>query len=721
MPAPQATGAAAKAAEKQEVKGYFETTGFERWNRIYSDSEAVNRVQRNIRIGHQKTVDEVLRWQATLGERPVNGDWTPFSFARSAACGFGWDWGPRVPGVGFYGARFDCWSATRITGVSVSQRWNADGTVTVRVEPQGEFDRSRLVCIVREREGAMRVECDARGEATIRAPRLWTTWDRGSNAGAWWNAMVGVRDERGAFKPIATSRFALRRVELDSSPDSVGRRFRFILNGEPLFARGANLIPPPLGARHEFDWFAEMRRYRATGFNMVRVWGGGNYLPDGFYEACDELGILVWQDFMFACATYPEDDPMPALVAREAREQVARLCAHPSIVLWCGGNEDVLAWQGWGFRERLAPGQSWGIRYWQEILPGACAELDPTRPYWVDSPWSGSLERHANDPDHGDRHTWDLKLDGCRGLVPRFTSEFGHQSPPPPSLATLREEFPEPLLAAGSDALRLRQKAWGGDDAQYKPYLAARFADARDAREYVAQAQLLQARAMDVAMRWLRAGAPRSMGALIWQWNDVWAGHSWSLVDVAGRAKPAWHAVRRACAPRMLTIEPVDGRPQVVLCDDRAFGGADCLGATAVVERVDFLGRVRGGAPVALVPHEECGLPAATARGAVPESLLAGADPARELLVAWIPDEPDLPRAHWFLAEDAELALPPPALERGAEGRMRANRLIREFWIEGDHDLAPGDSWRTLLPGDEVVLAAGARWWSANHFAKIDG
>jgi beta-mannosidase len=464
-----------------------------------------------------------------------------------------------------------------------------------------------------------------------------------------------------------------------------------------------------------------MRRYRATGFNMVRVWGGGNYLPDGFYEACDELGILVWQDFMFACATYPEDEPFASLVAREAEHQVARLSRHPSLALWCGGNEDILAWWSWGWKDRLKEGQSWGRRYWLETLPAIVAARDPGTPYWAESPYSGSMEIHPNDPDHGDRHTWDAeaKIEGYRAILPRFSSEFGHQSPP--TLATLREEFPEPLLAVGSEALRLRQKAWGGDDFQYKPFLDRRFRAARDFAGYLAQAQHLQARAMDVAMRWLRAGAPRSMGALIWQWNDVWAGHSWSLVDVAGRAKPAWHAVRRACAPRMLTIEPIDGMPQVILCDDRSFGGADCLGATAVVERVDFLGRVRGGAPVALVPHEECGLPAATARGAVPESLLAGADPARELLIAWIPDEPDLPRAHWFLAEDAELALPAPVLEQGSEGRMRANRLIREFWIEGDHDLAPGDSWRTLLPGDEVVLGAGARWWSANHFAKIDG
>ena len=690
-------------------------------------------------------VAEVLRWQSQLGPRPVNGDWTPFCFARSAACGFGWDWGPRVPGVGFYGARFDCWSEVRLTGVGVSQRWNDDGSVTVRVTPQGDFDPARLVCIVREREGPARVECDARGEARIHPARLWTTWDRGgSNAGVWWNAMVGHRDEQGAFKPIATSRFAPRRIELDTAADEVGRRFCVVLNGAPLFARGANLIPPLLGARHEHDWLGEMRRYRETGFNMVRVWGGGNYLPDAFHEACDELGILVWQDFMFACATYPEDEPFASLVAREAEYQVARLSRHPSLALWCGGNEDILAWWSWGWKERLAEGQSWGRRYWLETLPTIVARVDPGAPYWAESPYSGSMELHPNDPDHGDRHTWDqeAKIEGYRSVLPRFSSEFGHQSPPcwPTIVEKCLDATRDPARMAAADlidALRLRQKAWGGDDVQYRPYLDARFAPARDAREYAAQTQHLQARAMDVAMRWLRAGAPRSMGALIWQWNDVWAGHSWSLVDVAGRAKPAWHAVRRACAPRMLSIEPLGGFAQwrggaleVALSDDGAFTAPEAFAQTRAccrVERMDFHGRVEAEAFVDLAPHAEAGLSAATLRGRVPEVVLEGARAGQVLLVATLMPEPGgvrrggsaLERAVWFLGGDSALALPEPRFTHTKDG-WRAECVIREFWTEADDadaSFLAHDSWRTLLPGDLVQPPGAVAWWCANHFA----
>lgn len=687
-----------------------------------------------LELRFRSPVAELLRWQERLGARPVNGDWLPFSFARSAACGFGWDWGPRVAGVGFYGARFDCWDRQRITGVSVSQRWNPDGTVAVRVTPRGDVDRARLVCVVRERVGSQRVECDANGEATVTPTQLWTTWDRGTNDASWWNAMVGVRDERGAFKPLATTRFAPRRIELDVAADAIGRRFLFRLNGEPLFARGANIIPPLLGARHEHDWLGEMRRYRDTGFNMVRVWGGGNYLPDAFYEACDALGILVWQDFMFACATYPEDEPFASLVAREAAHQVARLSCHPSLALWCGGNEDILAWWSWGWKERLKPGQSWGLAYWTKTLPAAVAAHDPGTPYWTESPYSGSMEVHPNDPDHGDRHTWDqeAKIEGYRRVLPRFSSEFGHQSPP--CWQTIVEEcLDEPRVPSKMtaqdlvEALRLRQKAWGGDDAQYRPYLAARFAPARDAREYVAQAQHLQARAMDVAMRWLRAGAPRSMGALIWQWNDVWAGHSWSLVDSAGRAKPAWHAVRRACAPRVLSIEPIGGFEQwkggaleVVLSDDAALrrnhpDGGEFLRGDVLIERIDFLGNVRARAEAPLTPHGEAGLPPATGRARIPAAMIEAAHVAHEMLVARVIGEPALLEATWFFADDSALRLPEPTVSALGGGVHRAASVVREFWIE-EPAADTVDSWRTLLPGDEFVLPEGARWWCANHF-----
>jgi beta-mannosidase len=680
-------------------------------------------------------VAEVLRWQSLLGARPVNGDWTPYNFSRSAACRFGWDWGPRVAGVGFRGARFECWDAARLQPLSLAQTWSDDGACTIALGIDGEHAECRVAATLTSPEGVVTELAEGVRAVTVRPSKLWQPWTLGDRANTAWRVDVAAFD-RGMLADAVEARIAPRRVELDTSLDNIGRRFRCIMNGTPIFAKGANLIPALLDGTQVRDWRAEMYRYRSTGFNMIRVWGGGHYMPHAFYRACDDLGILVWQDFMFACAMYPEEEPFASLVAQEAAYQVRRLSSHASIALWCGGNEDLLAWWSWGWKERLKADQSWGRKYWLETLPAAVAAHDPGTPYWAESPYSGSMDRHPNDPDHGDRHTWDAeaKIEGLRRVLPRFCSEFGHQSLP--NYVTLEEALPLDALHIGSDALALRQKATGGDAVHFTPELDERFAKAKTLREYAAQTQHLQARAMETGVRWMRANAPRSMGALIWQWNDVWAGHSWSLIDVAGRAKPAWHAVRRACERKWISIEPVrvgeSGTLEVVLGDDRCFADPswfERLRVFACIRRVDFSGVVRAEEKVALKPHAECGLPAATLRGVVPESLLAGADPTRELLTAHIEGAPKLSRATWFLAPDAALQLhaasfePAPELQaRRAEAEvLRATTVIREFWIEAraaSSACCKEDSWRTLLPGDIVELAPDEHAWTANCFTR---
>jgi beta-mannosidase len=400
---------------------------------------------------------------------------------------------------------------------------------------------------------------------------------------------------RGAKERIVR-KIGLRTCELDTAADEHGSQFTFRVNGVVVPVTGANWSPAslvPCATRDDRTVERLIDLAAAANLNMLRVWGGGIYEHDCFYEHCDEIGMLVWQDFMFACATYPEDAPMMASVEREAQQQVERLASHPSIVLWCGGNEDVLAWQSWGFRERLAPGQSWGIGYWAELLPRICAELDPTRPYWVDSPWSGSLDVHANDPDHGDRHTWDLKLDGYRSMVPRFTSEFGHQGPA--NMQSLREALGDAALVIGSPALALRQRATGGDAPQYATFMEAAFRPARDFSEWHWQAQLLQARAMETAITWLRAHPERSSGSLFWQLNDVWTGHSWSIIDGKMRPKPAYHAVRRAAAPKLVTMQPVGVADASGACALRVVLVNDTVSrwnAHVIVRRIDVHGKI---------------------------------------------------------------------------------------------------------------------------------
>ena len=744
-------GASVGAAASQFVQHRFDVRGVLR--------EGANEVRVRVRA----PVPYVLAEQERLGARPVNGDWTPYPFVRKSACNFGWDWGPRVPTSGMPGdVRLECWGPARIAAVRplVTSCDARQARVEVRVALELDAGAAaagvRVRCELRmppreanaepdhrkksERRPAKLVqlaEVDASGHAVavfeLERPERW--WPRGFGAQPLHTLHVDLATPDGSLLEPAgerqrtVRRIGLRSCELDANPDEFGTRFAFRVNGVHVPVVGANWIPAslfPVHGRDDSTIDALLDRAVAANLNMLRVWGGGIYEHERFYDRCDELGMLVWQDFMFACATYPEDDPMPALVDREAREQVSRLCGHPSIVLWCGGNEDVLAWQSWGFRERLAPGQSWGIRYWQEILPKACAELDPTRPYWVDSPWSGSLDRHANDPDHGDRHTWDLKLDGYRTMVPRFTSEFGHQAPP--TLRSIREALGDAALRIGSPELAVRQRAWGGDDAQYAPYLAAAFHPARDFSEWLWQAQLLQARAMETQIAWLRANPARNAGSLFWQLNDVWTGHSWSVVDARMRAKPSFHAVRRAAAPRLVTIQPID---------DPAAPGTKVLSAVLVndthskwsarvhVRRIDAAGATLAEVqvPVTVRPRS------VDASIDVLAIVGAPADPSVEAIVVDVASHEDairddVPlvdrdrmRAWWWFAQDVARPRTEPhfdvSVQRSVSDwyvRIHARTIVRDLWIEPEGDWVEcSPNLLSLLPGEKVQVAVRMR------------
>ncbi|MFO0784463.1 MAG: hypothetical protein U0636_12365 [Phycisphaerales bacterium] len=703
----------------------------------------------------------------------MNGDWTPYPFIRKSACRPGWDWGPRAPNSGINGpVVLEEWSGARLAEVRpLVTQCSADLAVVevhVRVEHDGAGRAAPLrVHAALDGPDGRRVEVEgsvevgglggrsaggSAGEAAGRSagggaasarcvlrmevpnPMRW--WPRSHGSQPLYDLRVSLHPQADAWR----RRIGLRSVALDTGADAAGSRCAVVVNGQPVFCVGANWIPaslfPVLAERSRVDTLLELAC--EAHLNMLRVWGGGVYESEWFYERCDELGILVWQDFMFACATYPEDLPFPAQVEQEARHQVARLSSHPSVVLWCGGNEDILAWQSWGFRDRLKPGQTWGRHYWLELLPRVCAELDPTRPYWPESPWSGSLELHANDPDRGDRHTWDLKLDAYRTMVPRFCSEFGHQSPP--NLRTLQETVDagaggardasgsggansangtSGALFIGSPQLAKRQRAWGGDDAQYAPYLAEWFGTCETFEQWLYRAQVLQARAMETAITWLRSNQPRCMGALFWQWNDVWAGHSWSAVDVALRPKPFWHALRRAAAPRLVSLQPLGPGgvedPARSLCVALVNSTPQPWRAHVRVARVDGAGAVLAQGEDRVEVQPWCVDASVSVR-----SLVGG--PAQmdgEAVVAGVVGMDDA-AAWWWWCKDAALQGRRGALDVQLHGsgeewevHLSARGLVREAWVEPEGNwLTAEPNLLTMRPGQQatvrVRLAPGA-------------
>jgi beta-mannosidase len=674
-----------------------------------------------LRIAFRAPIVYAETQEAERGARPVNGDWGPYAYMRKAACNFGWDWGPQVPTVGIWRPIYvHAWDDARLRAVRpLVTRADAErAVVEVAVDVETAVPGARTIRAVLTApdgsvsEGTADVVDDA---ATVRLvvdrPALW--WPRGLGPQPRSRLDVALLEaERtldGWSAPIG-----LRSVRLDTTPDEHGSAFAIEINGEPVFCKGANWIPNQLFPSDDSGRRTRERIEQAAAaeMNMLRVWGGGIYEEDAFYEACDELGILVWQDFMLACATYPEEPPYPALLEAEARHQVERLSRHPSIVLWCGGNEDILAYESWGWKEEMDPALTWGRTYWLELLPRVCAELDPTRPYWPDSPWGGSEDRHPNDPDHGDRHTWDARIEEYRDLVPRFVSEFGHQGPP--CYATWLDAVGAEGCVIGSAAARHRQRAWGGDEREYDEPIAAWFGPPASFDAWHACAQLLQARAIALAIEWLRVNRPRCMGALFWQLNDCWAGHSWSAIDVAGRRKPLWYAVRRAFAPRLLSIHPVEGRPTLFAANDERTAWT----GTVRVRRLDFDGEVRAETSVDLnVAPASAGVVADLV-----DAVGAPEDPRRELLRAEAAGHPPVT---WFHRRDRDLALPAPRFTTETEGdgattllHVRAETVLRDIIIHADRiepdtsvdeqlvTLVPGETWTFRLTGPGTLEPA---------------
>lgn len=389
---------------------------------------------------------------------------------------------------------------------------------------------------------------------TIENPALW--WPLGVERGrrTLYRARVVLR-HGGETVAETDDIFGLRKAELLSQTESGDQPFTFKINGEGIFARGAIVVPPhAFWARITPAECIDLVDQAATAnLNMLRVWGGGTYLPDAFYRRCDELGIMVWQDFMFSRAEYPESKEFWALCQAEARHQVRRLRNHPALVLWCGNDGSELT------AERN--GGNWqaqsGTRLFVKLLPGICEKQDPSRPYWRSSPFGGS---QPNSPDAGDFHG-PSSDDGWQPGDPieetrvRFVSEFGCQSLP--GMQALRAGTKADDARLSHPGFASRQKHAGGNERMLRQ-VASLIRLPETLEELVYLSQWVQAHALAGAIDQWRAGKPFTMGTLIWHLNDCWPGITWSVIDYLNRPKLAFWAMREAFAPLTPALLPAD-------------------------------------------------------------------------------------------------------------------------------------------------------------------
>ena len=639
-----------------------------------------------------------------LGERP--GAYAePYQYLRKMACSFGWDWGPTLVTAGIWRpVRLERWSTARIARVRP--------LVTVedgvgQIELAVDVERSRVEAPLTLEASAGGVRARARidgtaGTVRLRVPdvRLW--WPRGYGEQPLYDVELTLSHGDEALDAWRR-RTGFRTVELDTSADAHGTGFTLVVNGERLFARGVNWIPDDV-----FPSRITRERYRhrleqaaGAGVDLVRVWGGGIYEDEDFYDACDELGLLVWQDFPFACAAYPEEQPLRGEVEAEARENVVRLMPHPSLVLWNGNNENLWGFRDWDWEQGLA-GDSWGEGYYLGVLPRVVAELDPTRPYTAGSPWSGSWRHHPNDPAHGTHHSWEVwnRADYAdyRRDVPRFVAEFGWQAPP--AHATLRRALPGEDPAPDSPGMLHHQKAEDGNG-KLERGLARHFAVPEgdfDRWHYLTQVN--QARAVAAGVEHWRSHWPVCAGTVVWQLNDCWPVTSWAAIDGDGREKPLYHELRRLYADRLLTVR-ADGDGLVVAAVNQS---AEDWRGTLRLRRMSV-----DGAPIAeAAPALDAG-GRTVAVVEVPVELLP--DGPGEFLVA----DADGVRAWHFPAPDREIPYPRPEFEvaLAPDGiTVTARTLVRDLLLQADR-LDPGAradrGLVTLLPGEEVTI--GVRGW----------
>lgn len=651
---------------------------------------------------------EAEAMRGRLGERPAAYA-EPYQYLRKMACSFGWDWGPTLVTAGIWRpVRLEHWSTARIARVrpvvGVEQ-----GTGQVELVVDVERTRVEAPLTVEARVGGVRARAEIEGTGgtvrlTVPDVRLW--WPRGYGEQPLYDVELTLL-LGDAPLDVWRRRIGFRTVGLDRSADEHGTGFTLVVNGERLFARGVNWIPddvfPSRVTRERYR--TRLRQAADAGVDLVRVWGGGIYESLDFYDACDELGLLVWQDFPFACAAYPEEQPLRGEVEAEARENVVRLMPHPSLVLWNGNNENLWGFRDWGWEPRLA-GDSWGEGYYLGVLPRVVAELDPTRPYTAGSPWSGSWDRHPNDPAHGTHHSWEVwnRRDHAdyRLSVPRFVAEFGWQAPP--AYATLRRALPDEELAPDSPGMLHHQKADDGNGKLRRGlerYFALPEKDSeQDFDRWHYLTQVNQARAVAAGIEHWRSNWPVCAGTVLWQLNDCWPVTSWAAIDGDGREKPLYHELRRLYADRLLTLAVREQGLELSVVNQAGLAWT----GTARLRRMSVEGAVLGEASAGFGAERR-----AVARIDVPKEL----EPVgpKEFLVA----DADGSRAVHFPAPDREVPYPRPefdvALVPGGV-LVTARSLVRDLLLRADrlHPDARADRGLvTLLPGEEVTI--GVSGW----------
>jgi beta-mannosidase len=677
------------------------------------------------------------RWAKPLGVATSN-------YVRKAPYNYGWDWGPRFLTAGIWQpVEIEFWSAARIDNVYVRQLDVRPTAANLSVEADivasaPEHLRVDLDEAAVPIPGRRRVPATGQNGAALQKsvwlhaginhvtfplnidkPALWYPMGYGTHP--MYSFQVGLSDGIHLLdrKEVHTG---LRSVKLHRRSDQWGISFTFVVNGIPIFAKGANVIPMDSFPTRVTD--AQMERVlqsaRDANMNMIRVWGGGYYETDRFYEIADQMGLMVWQEFMFGGAMYPYDKPFLDNVRQEAIDQVRRLRNHPSIVLWCGNNESETGWYFWGdrikYKNALPPDfrdQVWGgyMHLFSGILPQVIARYSSETPYWPSSP-SNDFSAAGGDDQFGDAHYWAVwhgraPFSSFEAQYPRFMTEYGFQSFP--AMATINTFTVPSDRTLLSPVMLEHQKNTEGNQL-IKIYMDREFPPPKDFPSFVYVSQVLQAEGIKIGAEHLRRNRPHVMGSLYWQLNDCWPVASWSSMDYYGRWKALQYYARRFYQDVLVSPNIRDGKVEVSVVSDRM----QPLQATVRLQLMDFSGQVvsQKDIPVEIQPLSATQVWEATQKDYLQDSQPENVFLHTELLIPGENNGQPISANNLYFLPYKDLHLPPATIQaiwitvKGQPAlRLSSAVLARDVDIEtGSLDADPSDNFFDLLPGQPRTI-----------------
>ena len=640
-------------------------------------------------------------------------------YIRKAAYQFGWDWAPRLLTSGIW--RPACllgWDRGRIRNAWIIQKEIRSNEAVLKAEVElqisdpGEYrievsDLSNGSSYGSAAEYLDAGDREATLDFRIPDPELW--WTNGLGDQKLYSIMVELKSE-GSVLDSREIRIGLREIELITRPDSAGSSFFFRLNGVPVFMKGANYVPQDVfPSRAGDDRYRRLiESVRNMNMNMLRVWGGGIYERELFYDLCDENGILVWQDFMFACGMYPFSGDFLKNVRAEAEQTVRRLRGHCCIALWCGNNESDEGWHNWGWQSRFGYSREDSSLIWNgyrklfhKILPREVERLDGTRDYISTSPKYGRGDSRSL--SEGDFHNWWVWHDGrpfesYREATGRFMSEFGFQAFPP--YQTVKSFVPPGSLNLHSEEISAHQKHPRGNEL-IRSYMERDYQVPSWLPDFIYISQLLQARGVSIGIEAQRRASPFCMGSLFWQLNDCWPAISFSCIDYYGRWKALAYSARRAFAD--LLVSPVQKNDSVYvhIVSDRL----ESVAGQLRLNLIDFEGRPLGSRAleVRIEPNSSALFFSERVR-----NILRGADRRETVLkCALYEEEKKIAGNLLYFASPGDLFLPEPEIEYDIESvengcviTLRSGTLVKNLYMEFEGENAFfSDNFFDLIPG----------------------